>query len=169
MDSLATKNSVTALRETLQHLPTDLNQTYDEAMNRIDCQSKDDRRLAQLALTWVVFAKRPLNVREPQEALAIKLGATAFDPDNISDISIIVSACAGLITVDAVVSVARVIHYTTQDYLEKLDRFSNAQVDIASRCFAYASFADFASPFGWNGWQHQFLKYHEYSIVGFNG
>ncbi|KAJ7879750.1 hypothetical protein B0H14DRAFT_2566600 [Mycena olivaceomarginata] len=150
MDSLATKNSVTALRETLQHLPTDLNQTYDEAMNRIDRQSKDDRQLAHLALTWVVFAKRPFE---------------SFDPDNISDISIIVSACAGLITVDAVVSVARVIHYTTQDYLEKLDRFSNAQVDIASRCFAYASFADFASPFGWNGWQHQFLKYHEYFLV----
>ncbi|KAJ7113601.1 hypothetical protein C8R44DRAFT_596213, partial [Mycena epipterygia] len=99
-ESLTTKNTVKAVQTALHHLPTDLKDTYDEAMYRIRSQNEDDKQLALLALTWVAYAKRPLSVAELQEALAIETDSTTLDPDNLVDISIALSACAGLIIVD---------------------------------------------------------------------
>ncbi|KAJ6586372.1 hypothetical protein DFH09DRAFT_844592, partial [Mycena vulgaris] len=96
-ESLVTKNTVKAVREALQHLPKDLTQTYDEAMERIDRQNDDDKELAHFALTWVANAKRLLSVAELCEALAIEQESTAFDVDNIAEIHIVLSACAGLL------------------------------------------------------------------------
>jgi hypothetical protein len=57
MGSLAMKNTIKAVRDALQHFPTNLNQTYEDAMNRINSQNTDDQQLAHLALTWVAYAK----------------------------------------------------------------------------------------------------------------
>ncbi|KAJ7444013.1 ectomycorrhiza-induced ankyrin-domain/NACHT-domain-containing protein [Mycena latifolia] len=104
-ESLAAKNTVKAVREALRHLPQNLNHTYEEAMNRIKNQNKEDRQLAIQALTWVAYAKRPLSVAELQEALAIEPDATTLDVDNLLDINIVLSVCAGLIIVDEAIMV----------------------------------------------------------------
>ncbi|KAJ7130496.1 hypothetical protein C8R44DRAFT_569438, partial [Mycena epipterygia] len=104
-ESLATKNIVKAVWDALQHLPSDLEHTYDEAMDRINRQNEDDRELARQALTWVAYAKRPLSVAELHEALAITPNATTLDVDDLLDIGIVLSVCAGLIIVDEVMSV----------------------------------------------------------------
>ncbi|KAJ7107888.1 ankyrin repeat-containing domain protein [Mycena epipterygia] len=147
IDSLTTKNTVKAVREALHQLPMDLRHTYDEAMERIDHQGEDDKQLAYLTLMWVVNAKRPLSVGELQEALAIEPDTTALDPDNVLDISIILSVCAGLVTVDEEASVIRLIHYTTQDYLDSIQsqRFPNAQTAITSSYLTYLSFQEFST------------------------
>ncbi|KAJ7483675.1 hypothetical protein FB451DRAFT_109624 [Mycena latifolia] len=51
IESLATKNTIKAVRETLQHLPKDLKHTYDEAMERINHQTEEDRQMGMLAVT----------------------------------------------------------------------------------------------------------------------
>ncbi|KAJ6453611.1 hypothetical protein DFH09DRAFT_1391815 [Mycena vulgaris] len=84
IESLASKNAIKAVREALQHLPTDLQQTYDEAMDRIKLQREEDRELGLLALTWVANAKRLLSVSELQEALAIEENSTFLDLDQSS-------------------------------------------------------------------------------------
>ncbi|KAJ6526342.1 hypothetical protein B0H19DRAFT_863855, partial [Mycena capillaripes] len=116
LQSLATKNTIKAVRDALLHLPTDLKDTYDDAMLRINSQNDDDRQLALRALTWVAYAKRPLFVGELQEALAIEPSATSLDADNLLDLGIVLSVCAGLIVVDETLPVVRLIHYTTQHY-----------------------------------------------------
>ncbi|KAJ7117114.1 hypothetical protein C8R44DRAFT_626942, partial [Mycena epipterygia] len=145
IDSLTTKNTIKAVKEALQQLPKDLRHTYDEAMERIDHQGEDDRQLAHLTLTWVANAKRPLSVGELQEALAIEPDAMDLDPENLLDISIILSVCAGLVIVDKTASVVRLTHYTTQDYLDSIQsqRFPNAQTQITSMCLTYLSFQEF--------------------------
>jgi hypothetical protein len=120
LDSLSTKNTVKAVRDTLNRLPKDLDRTYDEAMERIDHQNEDDRQLAHSVLTWVAYAVRPLLVNELREALAIEPGAESVDPDNLLDTDIILSVCAGLVIVDEVMSVVRLIHYTTQEYMHTI-------------------------------------------------
>ncbi|KAJ7066788.1 hypothetical protein B0H15DRAFT_794335, partial [Mycena belliarum] len=134
--SLSTKNTVKAVRQALQDLPQDLNQTYEEAMERILSQSSDDKELALQTLTWVAYTKRPLSVAELREALAIELGATSLDTDNLLDISIVLAVCAGLIIVDEKMSVVRLIHYTTQHYFDKIQpvKFPNAHQMIAAHC-----------------------------------
>ncbi|KAJ6595809.1 ankyrin repeat domain-containing protein, partial [Mycena vulgaris] len=183
IDSLVTKTTVKAVREALQSLPTDLKGTYDEAMERIDHQSKDDQQLARLALTWVANVKRLLSVAELREALAIEPEATSLDPDNLLDIDIILSVCAGLIMVDETASVVRLIHYTTQDYMDSIQphRFPDAQTEITSRCLAYLSCKEFQNLPQWPSnvgpsraqisaqkilvALHPFLKYSQYCLV----
>ncbi|KAJ7270977.1 hypothetical protein C8J57DRAFT_1065633 [Mycena rebaudengoi] len=55
IDSLATKNTVKAVRDALQNLPEDLEHTvtYDEAMDRIEAQNKEDREIARRTLIWL--------------------------------------------------------------------------------------------------------------------
>ncbi|KAJ7443140.1 ankyrin repeat-containing domain protein [Mycena latifolia] len=144
-DTLATKNTVKAVREALQHLPTDLNCTYDEAINLILSQNDDDKQLALQALTWVAYAKRPLTVDELREALAIEPNATSLDSDNLLDITIVLSVCAGLIIVDEAMSVVRLIHYTTQGYFDAIQslKFPDAHTMIASSCLEYLCFSEF--------------------------
>ncbi|KAJ7440446.1 ankyrin repeat-containing domain protein [Mycena latifolia] len=145
-ESLATKNTIKAVQEALKHLPTNLNHTYDEAMHRIHHQNEDDRHFALQALTWVAYAKRPLSVAELQEALAIEPDATTLDVDNLMDISIVLSVCAGLIIVDEAMAVVRLIHYTTQGYFDSIQpvQFPDAHTMIASQCLAYLSFHEFS-------------------------
>ncbi|KAJ7444049.1 ankyrin repeat-containing domain protein [Mycena latifolia] len=145
-EPLATKNTVKAVREALQHLPKGLNYTYEEAMNRIKSQNEDDRQLALQALTWVAYAKRPLSVAELREALAIEPDVTTLDVDNLMDINTVLSVCAGLIIVDETMSVVRLIHYTTQGYFDSIqpDQFPDAHTMIASQCLAYLSFDEFS-------------------------
>ncbi|KAJ6530005.1 ankyrin repeat-containing domain protein [Mycena vulgaris] len=147
IDSLTGKNTIKAVRQALHHLPKNLRHTYDEAMERIDHQAEDDRELAYLTLTWVANAKRPLSVRELLEALAIEPNTTSLDPDNMLDMSILLSVCAGLVTVDETASVVRLIHYTAQDYLDSIQsqRFPEAQMEITSRFLTYFGFEEFST------------------------
>ncbi|KAJ7747665.1 ankyrin repeat-containing domain protein [Mycena maculata] len=142
IESLSTKPTVKGVREALANLPKNLQHTYDNAMKRINEQNPEDREIALSALTWVANAKRPLSVQELREALAIEPGATRLDVDNILDIEIILSVCAGLVITDAKVSVVRLVHYTAQDYLNNVQtqRFPNAQTDIARTLFTSLAF-----------------------------
>ncbi|KAJ7483615.1 hypothetical protein FB451DRAFT_1439964, partial [Mycena latifolia] len=174
IESLATKNTIKAVREALQHLPKSLQHTYDEAMERIKYQTEEDRQLGLLALAWVANAKRPLSVAELQEALAIEPDSTFLDVDNLLDMDIILSACAGLIIVDEAVSVVRLIHYTTQDYMDSIQSlyFPLAHTMIVSTCLTYLSFPAFEVLPRWWAEQeqedlliaHPFLKYAEYCL-----
>ncbi|KAJ7444213.1 ankyrin repeat domain-containing protein [Mycena latifolia] len=177
IESLATKNTIKAVRETLQHLPKNLKHTYDEAMERINHQTEEDRQMGILALTWVARAKRPLSAAELREALAIEPESSFLDTDNLLDMDIILSACAGLMIVDDAVSVVRLIHYTTQDYLDSIrsERFPLAHTTIVSTCLTYLSFPKFeVLPKDWQQREdlfagHPFLKYAQYCLMHAKG
>ena len=64
MESLGEKHDRKAVRLALERLPEKLNETYDEALKRIESQNADDVRLARRILTWISFATRPLKVLE---------------------------------------------------------------------------------------------------------
>ncbi|KAJ7725117.1 ankyrin repeat-containing domain protein [Mycena olivaceomarginata] len=147
MDSLAEKLSIKAIRGALRNLSKDLNETYDDAMRRIDNQTEDRRELAELVLIWVAHSKRTLSVRELQDALAIEPGTNTFDLDNVLDIDTIISVCAGLVVIDHTTSAVRLMHATTQNYLESIqaDRFPAAQTTITSRCLTYMSFKEYTT------------------------
>ncbi|KAJ6517627.1 ankyrin repeat-containing domain protein, partial [Mycena vulgaris] len=146
-ESLATKSTIRAVRDALQNLPTDLKHTYDEAMHRIHSQNKDDKELALQALTWVAYAKRPLSVGELQEAMAIEPDGTTLDADNLLDINIVLSVCAGLLIIDEAMSVVRLIHYTAQSFFDNIGpvQFPNADTWITSQCLTYLSFDEFSN------------------------
>ncbi|KAF7364793.1 NACHT and ankyrin domain protein [Mycena venus] len=143
MESLATKVTMGAVRQALENLPRDLDAAYEVTMNRINQQETESRDLALAALTWVTNAKRVLEVVELREVLAVKAGTKNLDPDDRPEVSTILNVCAGLIIVDKTSSTIRLVHYSTQDYLDRL--FPNAQTDITRTLLTYLAFDDLQS------------------------
>lgn len=96
-----------------------LEKAYKQAMDRINNQRKGFRQLAMKILSWITCAKRQLTISELQHALAVETGCTELDMENFLDVRDMVTACAGLVTVDEESSVIRLVHYTTQEYFDR--------------------------------------------------
>ncbi|KAK1762458.1 ankyrin repeat-containing domain protein [Phialemonium atrogriseum] len=128
-----------------------LAQAYAQAMERINRQTQGRQDLAKKVLAWITCAKRPLTTSELQHALAVEVGEPELDEDNLPEVQDMVSVCAGLVTVDedGASGVIRLVHYTTQEYLERTKShwFPNAENDITQTCIAYLSFSEFESGF----------------------
>ncbi|KAJ6479741.1 ankyrin repeat-containing domain protein [Mycena sanguinolenta] len=133
--SLATASSVTAVRKALENLSKDLNSVYRATMDRMYNQPADDMRLALATLTWVTHAKRPLQVAELREALAVDPDSTMLDPYNRPDISIILEVCVGLVIVTDKSDTVRLVHSSTQNFLQPI--FPNAHTAITRVLLKY--------------------------------
>ncbi|KAH8728164.1 ankyrin repeat domain-containing protein [Phaeosphaeriaceae sp. PMI808] len=150
IDSLLDKRTLKHVKSTLDKLSKDtaaLDRAYGEALQRIEGQLDGDRELAKTVLTWITFAKRPLTTAEICCALAVEPGEAELDPENKPDVDDIVSVCAGLVVVDKESAIIRLVHYTTQEYFERVSsRLSpDGQVPIVETCLTYLSFSVFES------------------------
>jgi ankyrin repeat protein len=116
-------------------------------MDRIRGQKHGFRKLAEQALAWITYATRPLTTSELRHALAVQIGRSELDKQNIPQLQRIISTCLGLLTVDEESNIVRLVHYTTQEYFEKTREawFPNAEIDITTVCITYLSFSTFES------------------------
>ena len=155
MVSLTDKATPRTIKRALKDLPDPLNGSnalelaYEKAIRRIQGQEIGFAELAWRVLSWITCAKRPLTSTELQRALAIEAGDTELGEDNLQDIEEIVSLCAGLVTIDEEGDIIRLVHYTPQEYFEKIQSssFPDAQKDIAVVCITYLSFNAFETGF----------------------
>jgi hypothetical protein len=143
LDSLIGKRSPKAIRTALKNLRKEskassnddeskaLYDAYKEAMERIKCQNGDSPELAKQVLSWITCAKRSLTTLELRHALAVEMGESELDETNLPGIEDMVSVCAGLVTVDERSNIIRLVHYTTQQFLESNMSWLDAQRDIA--------------------------------------
>ncbi|KIM87085.1 hypothetical protein PILCRDRAFT_64497, partial [Piloderma croceum F 1598] len=142
MDALETKNTIKAVRDALDVLPAELDDTYREAMDRIAQQSRDDEALAKRVLMWITYAERPLSLMELRHAVSTLPGMTDIDSESLVQEQLLTSVCAGLVAVDEDGNIVRLIHYTAQEYFEANGStlFQNAAADITQACLTYISF-----------------------------
>ncbi|KAF9776764.1 hypothetical protein IL306_005009, partial [Fusarium sp. DS 682] len=148
LDSLVGKRSPKAVRAILKTLPSDsstskaYDKAYDDAMKRIEDQLTDQAILAKEALMWISCARRLLSPLELQHALGIESESTEFDEENLSEIPDIVSACAGLVTVDEQSNTVRLAHFTTQEYFERTQDqwFPQAALELCVKTLTYLSY-----------------------------
>ena len=145
MDSLVSKPTQRSVRQALDTLPKDLDDTYEDAMLRIEQQNDDDRRLANQVICWISFAVRPLWVSELRTALAIEPGMGRIDDADLPQEEILTSVCAGLVVIDRESQVVRLCHYSTEEYLKRVrqEKFPNASTDIARTCLTYLLFDEY--------------------------
>ena len=138
--ALFNKDNRQAVLLALSNLPQTLFDSYDEAWERIETHPNSER--AKQVLSWVSFASRPLTIRELQHALAVSPEDTNLEPSKLPAESSLTSACMGLVTVDQESQEVRLVHETTQAYLENRRQiyFPNAQQVIAVTCLTYLSF-----------------------------
>jgi hypothetical protein len=128
----------------LKQLPTELDDIYHAALERIYCQNTDDVLLAERVLSWIFFAGRTLTVKEMQHAIAIlnlEPEETRIDDEGMPDGNLLVSVCAGLVMIDKENGVIRLVHYTAQQYFESIrdTKFPHAEVLITQACLRYLS------------------------------
>jgi ankyrin repeat protein len=150
LDSLKGKKSRKAVRTTLQNLPTGseaYDYAYDEAMARIEAQLQDEKILAKQVLQWISTAVQPLKTVELEHALAIEIGESCLDEDNICAAEDMVSVCAGLVTIDPESGIVRLVHFTTQQYFDRSRSkwFGDANMDITKACMTYLLFDEFGN------------------------
>ncbi|KAE8413584.1 purine and uridine phosphorylase [Aspergillus pseudocaelatus] len=157
VDSLACKTTAKAIKGALQELESTseatsdekrskaLDNAYEQAMQRIQGQVQEHQVLAKQVLSWISCAKRRLTSAELQHAIGVEENTSEFDRDNIADIGLIVSVCAGLVIVDKESDIIRLAHYTTQEYFERTWEhwFPNAHIDMTKVCTTYLSFEVF--------------------------
>ena len=94
--SLATKTTRKALRSALESLPTELDNTYDEALQRIRDQNEENVSLAEDVLMWVLYAVVPLKIEQLQHAIAsISLDGTDIGDEDLTDPETLLDLCAG--------------------------------------------------------------------------
>src|ERR1700722_10128767 len=100
MDSLVETFNASEVRAALENLPEGMDGTYDEAMERVERQDDRRKQLARRVLSWIIYAVRPLSVKELQHALAVMPDTTKLDPEDIIDYEILTSLCAGLVVIN---------------------------------------------------------------------
>ena len=142
LESLASQLNKRDVQDALEKLPKGLDDTYHEALQRIADQGPPSLEMANKVLYWISHAYRPLTVEELQCAIAVSPGLTAFDGDAITPMDTLVSVCGGLVTFDPQSRIIRLVHYTTQGFLENIrdSRFPTTQADITRTCLTYLSF-----------------------------
>ncbi|KAI9782352.1 MAG: hypothetical protein M1839_005225 [Geoglossum umbratile] len=152
MNTLMDQPTKGDIKQALQYLAkgTDgLDETYKQAMERIEDTGSRIRELAKHALAWIIHAKRPLSPVELQHALCVRPLTKKLDRDYLPSIQVLQSVCAGLVTIDKQSGIVRLVHYTTQEYFERTwtSWFPNVQMDITKVCVTYLSFDVFEAGF----------------------
>jgi len=139
-----TRNNV---RSALERLPDGLDDVYDAVIDRIKSQSSDDTSLALKILSWITYAKVPLGAAVLQHAVVVTENIRDISDDDLIDVEDLVSVCAGIVTVDRESGIIRLIHYTTQKYLQNyLQRqLPTTDANIAMTCLVYLGFDIFGN------------------------
>lgn len=136
------------IREDLKKLPKGVaayDMAYNDAMERISGQADDPRSCAEKVLGLILCAKRPLKTSELQHSLMVEPGDETLDQDNSIAIEEISSVCAGLVRIDRESDTMTLVHYTTQDYLQRHRSrwLPRTEETIARVCISYLMLGEF--------------------------
>lgn len=119
MELLRTSSSVNSLFKALEALPSGVNEMYRRTMERIEAQSEEDVSIARRIFLWILHAYETITVEMLQQALTFSYENLAFDVDDTIPVTVMLSLCCGLVTVEGRNQV-RFIHYTTQEFLQTI-------------------------------------------------
>jgi ankyrin repeat protein len=117
METLCAQTTDEEIHTALHSLPSGLEKVYQRCFELIGRQSPSQKDLARKVLMWTLYTKASLHLFQLLDALAVIPGTFGTDENNrINDASMIVSVCAGLITVDKYMTV-RFTHSSVRDFL----------------------------------------------------
>lgn len=151
IDGLGSQTSARGVRSALERLPTDVFAMYDQTIERIRDQSKENAELGMKVLSIIFGATRPLEIDELRHALAIQPGDADLDFEALVDLDILLSVTAGLVITyedkDRDQELFRLVHYTLQEYLESNQEllFPDLELEMARACLSYLSLGEFGS------------------------
>ncbi|KAF8421782.1 ankyrin repeat-containing domain protein [Tirmania nivea] len=133
--------TISKRRKALKKLPTELNDTFTEVIQRIQ-QSQGLTELGMKVLLWLHLAYRPLKLKELQHVLAVEKDDVQFEVDNIPSQKTILDSCLGLVLIDEETMTVRFVHYSLEEYfrLQSSVHFPDGYSNVAETCLIYLNF-----------------------------
>lgn len=146
ISSLAREDSKRGLFRALKNLPTEINDTYERTLLRIDSSESQKAKRANEVLMWITHAQRPLTVSELCHALSVEPADTTFDRDGLPNFPNLLSACCGLVIIDQTDTTIRLVHHTAKQCFDRVkhSKYPSAHNIMATTCLTYLSFDDFS-------------------------
>ncbi|KAH7394274.1 ankyrin repeat-containing domain protein [Phaeosphaeria sp. MPI-PUGE-AT-0046c] len=146
MDALADCLTIVDIEHALGSLPQGINDTYEQALERISKLSVNRRRAVMRLLQRVSYSKRPLTIAELEHAIAISRDAQELRKDHIISAKVLTSLSAGIVIVDENERV-RLTHKTAEEYFisRRTLLFPDGDVEITESCLAYLQLLMFES------------------------
>ncbi|RMZ72366.1 ankyrin repeat [Pyrenophora seminiperda CCB06] len=135
------------VRQSLNTLPTEIYDFYEEAFTRIESYPEEDRQLVKKAIAYIYCARRPLTLEELCHALSIEPGDTEFDEYAVPEMEIVLNISVGLIRVNEKSNIVALAHQTLQEYLAKNSSrlLHQPEAEIAKTCLTYLTMDVFES------------------------
>lgn len=145
VDILAQLPTKRKVLKALETLPESIESTYADAWCRICSQKPELAETGKKVLSWILCARRPLQVQELQHALAIEKDDPELDEDGILDIDCLTSFCAGLVIIDEHSGTMSLVHPTTNEYFlkNKSDLLPLAHELLAVTCTTHLLMTEF--------------------------
>jgi hypothetical protein len=115
-------------------------------MHEIENQAKGNKYLAKMALSWTLFAQRPLKEVELRAAVGIKTESSEMEESGVPGTASIVASCGGLIKVTKTpVDQCSLIHPSAEKYLRQTIPGWNphASTSVAESCLTYLAYDAF--------------------------
>ena len=146
MDLLKTKSNLRTLKKALRTFPDTTDDIYQDAMQRIQAQGRDERNRAYRVLGMVTRARRPLGLSELQHALAVvdlqeERDSQEDITDSIDQPKTILGSTSALVILEENGTQVRLVHRTLEDYLHHEENSNewlpHADVEIAEACMTY--------------------------------
>lgn len=112
----------------------------------------ESRAYATKVLSLIICARRPLSPKEILHALMTEPGDTHLDEDDALEVDVVISICAGLVTIDTRSNAVRFVHFTAQAYLQRTRAkwLPRADIEVARTCMAYLMMDEFHKPLSKN-------------------
>ncbi|KAL8802386.1 MAG: hypothetical protein Q9182_003876, partial [Xanthomendoza sp. 2 TL-2023] len=156
------------IRETLDSLPSTLNETYARLLGNI---KKLHQNLARKLLQWLVYSLEPLHFGELVDILAVDLDRLPrFDPERrIPNPEALLKICSSLITIGTDSGegekIVKLAHLSVREYLTSIDILAGdravyaveslrAHETIAEDCLAYLIHTASENVFRYDGVDH---------------
>lgn len=134
-ESMAKQLNIRDLRSEIVRLPRSLEDTYTQLWKRISSQSEKEVELATRILIWISNAKRPLSATELQHAVALNPESKEIDDEGLTALDVMISLCAGAVTIDQESNIIRFVHYTAKRHFE--NQFTGNNDLVAKTCITY--------------------------------
>ena len=143
-----------SIRTTLQNLPKSLGETYLGIIRRVHRSPSGDEKIDTMrrVFRWILAARRPLQIEELEEAVALDQNDTHLRMDQVLAGESLLGACKNLVAYNEINNSVTFAHYTIAQYLlsdgascqlkEFMDLTTSAD-DVGDLCIVYLSFPEF--------------------------
>ncbi|KAH9474934.1 hypothetical protein JR316_0012029 [Psilocybe cubensis] len=113
--SLEGYTTMTSLTNSLDGLPDDIQSMYLSLMDSINSQKGEYPSFVKRAMTWIMYARRPLTASELQHALAIRDGENSFNTRDIPTQDLFTTLSCGIIEIQPRSQTVRLVPYEFLD------------------------------------------------------